>query len=128
MSQYSAAEKQFVQAALQSGLRTDGRVANQRRAARIESGILDNLAGSSHLVIDYDKCEIYTGVKLKLSSSNDEQIETKVFLEISAMKQLSKEEGQVITYLQELLQQHFIRREKNSFSKIVVPNSKRHFL
>lgn len=118
-----------MQAALQSGLRTDGRVANQRRPARIESNILDNLAGSSHLVIDYDKCEIYTGVKLKLSSSNEEHsAAARVFLELSTMRQLSKEQGQVVTYLQELLQQHFINREKSSFSKVVIPNSKRHYL
>lgn len=41
--------------------------------------------------IDHGKCEIYTGVKLKVSNLNERQGETsQVFLELSSMRKLTK--------------------------------------
>ena len=66
MFQFSPAERMFVLQALLLGKRVDGRANNQRRSISLECDVLDSLAGSSHLVIDHSKCEIYTGVKLKI--------------------------------------------------------------
>ena len=56
MFQFSTSEKEYVRTALQKGLRTDGRGNHQRRQAHLTSSILDNLAGSSFLSIDHEKC------------------------------------------------------------------------
>ncbi len=59
-----------MQVALASNVRIDGRSSNQRRTSVVKDSILDNLAGSSYLSLDHGRCEIYTGVKLKVANEN----------------------------------------------------------
>lgn len=77
--------------ALANNLRVDGRAPNQRRTSVVKSNILDNLAGSSYVSIDHGKCEIYTGVKLKVSSIGEGQEQASaVYLEVSSMRKLTR--------------------------------------
>ena len=74
MFEYSPAEKEYIKNGFKFGLRSDGRAVNQRRHVHLVSDTLDNLAGSSYLRIDHGKCEIYTGIKLKVVNSNESKL------------------------------------------------------
>ena len=80
MFEYSQAEKEFVKEGLRLGLRADGRANNQRRNSHLSCQILDNLAGSSHYSIDHSKSEVYSGIKLKVSNTNEENHPPQIFL------------------------------------------------
>lgn len=80
MYSFSHSQKDFIKTALDNDMRSDGRTPSQRRASEIKTNILDNLAGSAYLSIDQGTCEIYSGVKIKVSSTESEKPEAKVFL------------------------------------------------
>lgn len=115
--------------ALASDIRIDGRACNQRRTSEVKPNILDNLAGSSYVSLDHGKCEIYTGIKIKVSSDSEgERPPSPVFLELSSMRKLTKEQTSTLVYLQQLIETHFIRKEAKGFTQLCIPNSKKHYL
>jgi hypothetical protein len=79
--------------------------------------------------LDHGKCEIYTGIKLKVSSETEgEPPKSPVFLELSSMRRLTKEQSNVLIYLQQLLEVHFLNKEVKGFTQLAIPNSKKHYL
>lgn len=44
------------------------------------------------------------------------------------MRRLTDELKDCLSYLQQLLQEHFVDREMSHFTRLAIPNSKRHFL
>lgn len=69
MHEFSPSERTFCTQALASNFRADGRTLTQRRSVDVRYNILDNLAGSSFVSLDFGRTEIYTGVKLRVAES-----------------------------------------------------------
>jgi exosome complex RNA-binding protein Rrp42 (RNase PH superfamily) len=124
----SPSERSFVRDALANNFRSDGRTLTHRRTLETRSNILDNLAGSSFVSADLGRVEIYTGVKLRVAESQQgSEGVTSVLLELSCMRRLSPELADCLSYLQQLLQEHFINRER-ALAHLTIPNAKRHHL